>query len=182
MQLHRPNATDDRECGNLEFLCTLNTSSPERMRYLLELCKEKKTAHLRRTLLGTQDLLRIPLPFWEGASHQTDRGGWWVRDLSEELTSKCIKCKRTWPSPAVGQGGLHQMQSETTPETDLAQEKGGQTQAPTDVGHRDAFGFSGRNRKNIPSQSHLGLHPHTVAHSVLFGGHDARDGIRKLHV
>jgi len=63
MQLHRPEATDDRECGNLEFLCTLNTSSPERMKYLLDLCKEKGTAHLRRTLLETQDLLRIPLSF-----------------------------------------------------------------------------------------------------------------------
>ena len=105
MQLHRPDATDDRECGNLEFLCTLNTSSPERMRYLLELCKEKKTAHLRRTLLETQDLLRIPLSFWEGASHQTDRGGWWVRDLSEELTSKCIKCKRTWPALQLAREG-----------------------------------------------------------------------------
>jgi hypothetical protein len=75
MKLHRPEATDDRECGNLEFLCTLNTPSPERMKYLLELCKKNKTAHLGRTLLKTQDLLRIPLSFWEGASHQTDRGG-----------------------------------------------------------------------------------------------------------
>jgi len=37
MQLHRPDITDDRECGNLEFLCTLNTPFPEKMRYLLEL-------------------------------------------------------------------------------------------------------------------------------------------------
>jgi len=74
LQLHRPAATDDRECRNLEFLCTLNTPSAERMRYLLDLCKDKKTAHLRRTLLETQDLLRIPLSFWKGASHQTDRG------------------------------------------------------------------------------------------------------------
>ena len=42
MQLYRPEATDDRECGNLEFLCTLNTPFPERMKYLLDLCKEKK--------------------------------------------------------------------------------------------------------------------------------------------
>jgi len=46
MRFHRPAATDDRECGNLEFWCTLNTPSPERMRYLLDLCKNKKTAHL----------------------------------------------------------------------------------------------------------------------------------------
>jgi len=46
MWLHRPAATDDRACGNLEFLCTLTTPSPERMRYLLDLCKAKKTAHL----------------------------------------------------------------------------------------------------------------------------------------
>jgi len=46
----------------------------------------------------TQDLLRIPHSFWEGASHQTSRGGWWVRALSEELTSKCSKCKQIWPA------------------------------------------------------------------------------------
>jgi len=61
--------TDDSECGNLEFLCTLNPPSLERMKYLLNLCKEKETAHLRRTLLKTQDLLRIPRSFWEEASH-----------------------------------------------------------------------------------------------------------------
>jgi len=105
MQLHRPNATDDRGCGNLEFLCTLNTPSPERMRYLLELCKEKKPAHLRRTLLETQDLLRIPLFFWDGAIHQMDRGGWWVRALSEELTPKCGKCKRIWPALQLAKEG-----------------------------------------------------------------------------
>jgi len=66
-------------------------------------------------------------------------------------------------SPPVGQGGLQRLQGEPTPETDLAQEKGGQTQAPTDVGHRDAFSSSGRNHKNIPSQSHLGLHLYTAA-------------------
>jgi len=92
MQLHRTDVIDDRECGILEVLCTLNTPSPKRMRYLLELCKEKKTSHLRRTLLKKQDLLRIPL-FWKGVSQQTDRGGWWVRAPSEELTSKCIKCR-----------------------------------------------------------------------------------------
>jgi len=93
VQLHRPDVADDRKCGNLEFLCTLNTPFPEKTRYLLELYKEKKTSHLRRILLETQDLLRIPLSFWEGASFQTDRGGWWVRALSRELTSKCVKCQ-----------------------------------------------------------------------------------------
>ena len=70
IQLHRPEATvtDDSERGNLKFLCTLNTPSPERMKYLLDLCKEKRTAHLRRTLLETQDLLCIHLSYWEGAS------------------------------------------------------------------------------------------------------------------
>jgi len=66
MQLHRPEAMDDRECGNVEFLCTLNTSYPERMKYLLDLCKETRTAHLRRTLFETQDLLRIPPPSGKG--------------------------------------------------------------------------------------------------------------------
>jgi len=37
MQFHRPDVTDNRECGNLEFLCTLKILSLERMRYLLEL-------------------------------------------------------------------------------------------------------------------------------------------------
>jgi len=113
MQLHRPAATDDRECGNLEFLCTLNTPSPERMRYLLDLCKDKKTAHLRRTLLETQNLLRIPLSFWEGASHQTNRGGWWVRALSEELTSKCGKCKRIWPAHQLAKDGCTSCKAST---------------------------------------------------------------------
>jgi len=150
-----------------------NTPSPERMRYLLDLCKEKKTAHLRRTRLETQDLLRIPLSFWEGASHQTDRGGWWARAPSEELTS----VQANLASPSVGQGGLHRLQSKHTPETDLAQEeKVGKTQAPADIGHRDVLGSSGRNRKNIPSPSHLRLHPHTAPYPALFGGHDARMG------
>jgi len=112
MQLHRPEATDNRECGNLDFLCTVNTPSPERMRYLWErmrylwdLCKDKRTAHLRRTLLVTQDLLRIPFSFWEGASHQKDQGGWWVQALPEELTSKCGKCKRIWPAHQLARDG-----------------------------------------------------------------------------
>jgi len=102
MQLHRPEATDDRECGNLEFLCTLKIPSPERMK---DLCKEKRTAHIRRTLLENLDLLRIPLSFWEGVRHQTDRGGWWVRALSEELISKCGQCKRIWPALQLAKEG-----------------------------------------------------------------------------
>jgi len=85
MQLHRPEATDDRECGNLKFLCTLKTPSPERIKYSLDLCKEKRTADPRRTLLQPQDLLRIPLSFWEGVSHQTDRGGWYELSLKYSL-------------------------------------------------------------------------------------------------
>ena len=114
MRLHRPAATDDRACGNLEFLCALNTPSPERMRYLLDLCKAKKTAHLRRTLLESQDLLRIPLSFWEGACHQTSRGGWWVRALSEELTSKCGKCKRIWPAHQLAKDGCTNCKASTS--------------------------------------------------------------------
>jgi len=83
------------------------------MRYLLDLCKAKKTAHLRRTLLETQDLLRIPLPFWEGACHQTSRGGWWVRALSEELTSKCGKCKRIWPAHQLAKDGCTNCKAST---------------------------------------------------------------------
>jgi len=75
------------------------------MRYLLELCKENKTSHLRRTLLETQDFLRIHLSFWEGANHQMDRGGWWVRALSEELNSRCVKCRRIWPAHRLAKEG-----------------------------------------------------------------------------
>jgi len=80
-------------------------------------------------------------------------------------------------SPSIGPGGLHRLQSEPTSETDLAQEeKGGETQALADIGHCNAFSSSGKNRKNIPSQSHLELHPHADLYSALFGEHDARDG------
>jgi len=113
MRLERPAATDDRACGNLKFLCTLNTSSPERMRYLLDPCKAKKTAHLRRPLLETQDLLRIPLSFWEGACQQTSRGGWWVRALSEKLTSRCGKCKRIWPAHQLAKDGCTNCKAST---------------------------------------------------------------------
>jgi hypothetical protein len=75
-------------------------------------------------------------------------------------------------SPSVGKGGLHRLQSEPTPNRKQIKKNG----ATTDIGYRDAFGSSGRNRKNIPSQSHLGLHPHIVSYSVLPRGHDARDG------
>jgi len=178
MQLHRPENMDDKEYGNLEFLCNLNTPSTERMKYLLNLCKEKRTIHLGRTLLETQDLLRIPLSFWEGASHQTDRGGWWVRALSEELTSgEMRKVQTNLASPPVGQGRMHRLQSEHTSKADLAQEeKGGKNQAPADTGPRNAFGSSGRNRENISTQSHFRLHSHIASHSTLFGGHDARNG------
>ena len=165
MQLHRPSATDDREsatddreCGNLEFLCTLNTPSPERMRYLLNLCKDKKTAHLRRTLLETQDLLRIPLSFWEGVNHQTNRGGWWVRALSEVLTLKCGKCKR-WASPPAGQGRMHQLQGKHTSKAGLAQEeKGGQNQAPADTGLAM--------RSALPEEFEKICHPNLISDST----------------
>jgi len=88
-------------------------------------------------------------------------------------------------SPPVGQGGLPRLQGEHTSETDLVQEeKGGEKQASADIGHCDALGSSGRNRKNIPSQSHLQLHLHTAPYPALFGGHYARDGYiggRHLH-
>jgi len=41
--------------------------------FLLELCKEKKILHLRRTLLETQDLLHIPLSFKAGRGRATRR-------------------------------------------------------------------------------------------------------------
>ena len=178
MQVHRLEDMDDKQNGNLEFLCNLSTPSPERMKYLLDLCKEKRTVHLRRTLLETQDLLRIPLSFWVGVSHQTDRGGWWVRALFEELTSGEMRQVQTnLASHPVGQGRMHRLQSEHTSEADLAQkEKGGKNQASADTGPRDALGSSRRNRENIPTQSHFRLHTHIVPHSTLSGGHDARNG------
>jgi len=33
------------------------------------------------------------------------RRGWWVRALSEELTLKCGKCKRTWPALQLAKEG-----------------------------------------------------------------------------
>ena len=47
---------------------------------------------------------RPPLLLGRG-SHQTDQGGWWVRAPSEELTSKCGKCKRTWPALQLAKEG-----------------------------------------------------------------------------
>jgi len=47
----------------------------------------------------------IRLSFWEGAGHQTDRGGWWVRALSEEPTSKYGNCKRIWPALQLAKEG-----------------------------------------------------------------------------
>jgi len=177
MQLHRPDATNDNECGNLEFLCTLNTASPERMMYLLELCKEKKTAHLRRTLLETQDLLRIPLSFWEGVSHQTNRGGWWVRALSEELTSKCGKCKRTWPALQLAKEGCTDFKAIShRRQISPKKKKGAKPKLQYTLGIVTLSAEEQKEIKNIPSQSHLELHPHTAPYSVLFGGHDARDG------
>jgi len=83
------------------------------MKYLFDLCKDKKTAHLRRTHLETQDLLRIPLSFWEGASHQTDQRGCRVRTLSKELTSKCGKCKRIWPVHQLAKDGCNSCKAST---------------------------------------------------------------------
>jgi len=105
MLLHRPQDVDNRECGSLEFLCTLNILSSERLQYLLRLCKEKRTCLLRRTLLEGKDLLQMPLSFWKGAGHKTDRGGWWVRAVVEELTAKCNKCRRIWPALQLAKDG-----------------------------------------------------------------------------
>ena len=113
------------------------------MRYLLDLCKDKKTAHLRRTLLETQDLLRTTLSFWEGASHQTDRGGWWVRALSEELTSKCGKCKRIWPAHQLAKDRYTSCKASTRQrQASPKKKKGGQNQASADTGPRDTVGPS----------------------------------------
>ena len=106
MQLHRQDEVDaNRDCGNIEFQCTLNTPSLERLWHLLQLCKSKRTAQLRHTLLDKRDLLRMPISFWEEAGHHTDRGGWWVRACSEELTKKCTRCRRIWPAGQLEREG-----------------------------------------------------------------------------
>ena len=119
---------------------------------------------------------RIPLYFWEGASHQTDKGGWWVRALSEELASKCVKCKRTWPILQVDKEDCINCKVGKHTGNRSRQRKRRLDPSSNRVGRRDAFCSSGRNRKNILSQSHLGLHSHTASYSALSGGPDAIDG------
>jgi len=36
--------------------------------------------------------------FWKEPGHHTVRGWWWVRAISEEITSKCAKFYRIWPA------------------------------------------------------------------------------------
>jgi len=98
MHLHRPEDTDEGSTGNLEFLCEMNTLSLKRFAYLLQLCQNKRTTQLRKTLLEQQDLIRMPCSFWTESQHHTCRGGWWVRAMSEELTAKCTQCRRIWPA------------------------------------------------------------------------------------
>ena len=124
MRFHGPNVTVDRECGALEFQCTLNTPCPERLKYLLNLCKERKTFLLRRTLLETQNLLLMPLSFWEGADHQTNKGGCWVRAFSEELASSCIKCERMWPAHQLAKEGCTECKAKPHRNKMLPQKKG----------------------------------------------------------
>jgi len=85
MHLHRPEDTDEGSMGNLEFLCEMNTLSPKRLAYLLQLCQNNKTTQLRKTLLEQQDLIRMLRSFWTEPQPHTCRGGWWVRAMSEEL-------------------------------------------------------------------------------------------------
>jgi len=76
-----------------------------------------------------------------------------VRQMQANMAS----CRATsWPRRAA-------LTAKRTPETDLAQKKKAR---PEDVGYNDAIGPSGRNRKNIPSESQLGLYPYTAAYSV----------------
>jgi len=178
MQLYRLEATDDMECGNLEFLCTLNTPSPERMRYLLDLCKDKRTAHLRRTLLETQDLLRIPLFFWEGASHQMDRGGWWVRALSQELTSKCGMCKRIWPAHQLAKDGCTECTASTLQrQASPKKKKGAKTKLQQTLGLVMRSALPEEIEKICQHNLNtILLYSDIVPHSTLFGRHDAGNG------
>ena len=80
-------------------------------------------------------------------------------------------------SPLAGQGRMHQLQGEHMSKAGLAQqEKGGQNQAPVDIGLRDAVGPSGDNRGKLPPQSYFRLYTHIASHSTLFGGHNAGNG------
>jgi len=151
MLLHRPQAVIDRDCGNLEFLCTLNTLSSERLLYLLWLCKEKRTFLLPRTLLEGKDLLRMPLSFWEGAGHKTGRRGWWVRAVAEELTAKCNKCRRTWPALQLDKDGCTDCEGSAEKEKleqkegPAEKEKDDQSETAKNVWYRDEIGLARRN-------------------------------------
>jgi len=63
MRCHRPGDIDNRASGNLEYLYEMNTPSPDRLLYLLQLCQSNRTAQLRKPLLELQDLLRMPGSF-----------------------------------------------------------------------------------------------------------------------
>jgi len=47
----------------------------------------------------------MPTSFWEAAGHHTERGGWWVRAFSEELTKKCTGCRRIGPAGQLEREG-----------------------------------------------------------------------------
>jgi len=115
-------------------------------------------------------LLCIPRSFWEGASYQSDREGWWVRALSEELTSKCGKCKRIWPAHQLAKDRCTSCKANTLQrQASPKKKKGAKTKLQQTLG----LGPSGGNRENIPPQSYFRLHSHIAPHPKLFGGYDA---------
>jgi len=141
------------------------------MRYLFELCKEKKTSLLRRTLLETQDLLRNPLTFWEGVSHQTDQGDWRIRAFSEELTLKCVKCRRIWPAHQLAKEGCTDCKVNPHWKQISPKKKGARPKLQQTLGIVMRSALPEEIEKlfhhNLISDSTL-----TAAYPVLFGGHD----------
>jgi len=105
------------------------------------------------------------LHYWEAASHLADRGGWWVRALSEELTSMCVKCRQIWPAHQLAKEGCTDCKANPHWRKIWPKKKGldlGSRRHGVNV-HSDAIGPSGRNQNNIPSDSHLGLYLYTAA-------------------
>jgi len=97
------------------------------MRYLLELCKEKKIAHLRCTLLETQDLPKNASPSTSGKGRATRRtkevGGYELslrNSLRNASSANELGQSFRWTKRTASTAKL-----ETTRETDLAKEKGG---------------------------------------------------------
>jgi len=97
MQFHRHDFTDYRECGNPEFLRTMNTPSPERMRYFNS---AKKTKPLIADAPSSRHTISYATPSPSGkgqATRRTEQAGGYDLCL-RKFNSMCVKCRRIWPA------------------------------------------------------------------------------------